>query len=118
MKNFTLTLLVVALIVLTTGTSYAFVAIFQCSPVSYAWDKGISSGKCVDFGMVAKWLSVPNVIDGLVMLTMPIPVVWALAIETQQKIALTATFFHGIMYAPPPPTHIPPPSIAIPLFTR
>jgi hypothetical protein len=102
MKKFTLTLLIVAFIVLTTGTSYAFVAIFQCSPVSFAWDKGISSGKCVDFGMVAKWLSIPNVVDGLVMLTMPIPVVWALAIETQQKIALTATFFHGIMYAPLP----------------
>lgn len=100
-KNFTLTLLVVAFIVLITGTSYAFVAVFQCSPVAFAWDKGISSGKCVDFGTVAKWLSVPNVIDGLVMLIMPIPLVWALAIETQQKIALTATFFHGIMYVPP-----------------
>jgi len=98
MKNFTLTLGLVAFIVLTTGASYAFVAIFQCSPVASAWDMGIS-GKCVDFAMVAKWLSVPNVIDGLVMLIMPIPVVWALAIETKQKIALTATFFHGIMYA-------------------
>ena len=113
MKNFTITLGIVAFIVLTTGVAYAFVAIFQCSPVSFAWNKTIPNGKCIDDVAVARWLSVPNVIDGLVMLIMPIPVVWQLAIEIQQKIALTATFFHGVMYVPetPPLSPFPHPSL-------
>lgn len=97
MKKFTLTLGFVAFIIFTSGLAYAFIAIFQCAPVSFAWDQSQADGKCVNFVAVSRWLSVPNVIDGIVMLVMPLPVVWALAIETQQKVALTANFFHGIM---------------------
>ena len=100
MRKFSLTLALVAFIVFTTGVAYAFIAIFQCSPVRLAWDKTVpEGGQCIDLATVARWMSIPNVVDGLVMLVMPVPVVWQLAIEVQQKFALTATFFHGIMYA-------------------
>ena len=100
MRKLSFTLALVAFIVFTTGVAYAFIAIFQCSPARFAWDKTVpEGGQCIDLATVARWISVLNVVDGLVMLVMPVPVVWRLAVEVQQKIALTATFFHGILYA-------------------
>lgn len=46
----------------------------------------------------SRYMAIPNVITGAVMLVMPLPVVWNLNIDVSAKIALTATFMHGIMY--------------------
>ena len=96
-RAFALILGICAFIIITVGVVYASIAIFQCSPVKFAWDKSTPGGQCLKSLTVAKFLAIPNIIDGLVMLIIPIPLVWQLAIETQHKIALTATFFHGII---------------------
>lgn len=43
------------------------------------------------------YTAVPNVITGLVMLVFPMPIIWKLNVAPATKIALTATFLHGIM---------------------
>ena len=97
MRTFTLVLTIVGIIVIGTGIANTFITIFQCSPVPYAWDKTIEDGKCFNELSFARFMAIPNVVDGFVMLVMPIPLVWKLELAIQQKIALTATFLHGIM---------------------
>ena len=43
-------------------------------------------------------MTIPNVITGMIMLAMPLPVVFKLNVASLQKIALGATFLHGIMW--------------------
>lgn len=97
MRAFTLVLTIVGIIVIGTGIANTFIAIFQCSPVPYTWDKTIEGGKCFNELAFARFMAIPNVVDGFVMLVMPMPLVWQLELALQQKIALTATFLHGIM---------------------
>lgn len=97
LRGFTIVLILVGLVVIGTGVANTFAVIFQCSPVPYAWDKTIEDGKCLNDLAFARFMAIPNVVDGFVMLVMPIPLVWQLDLAIQQKVALTATFLHGIM---------------------
>ena len=97
MRGFTIALVVVGIIVISAGIANTLAAILQCSPVPYAWDKTIEGGKCINDLAFARFMAIPNVVDGFVMLVMPIPLVWRLDLVIQQKVALTATFLHGIM---------------------
>ena len=97
MRTFTIVLILVGIIVIGTGIANTLIVIFQCSPVPYAWDKTIEGGKCINIPAFARFMAIPNVLDGFVMLVMPIPLVWQLELGIQQKVALTATFLHGIM---------------------
>ena len=97
MRSFTVALVLVGVVVIAAGVANTIAAILQCSPVPYAWDKTIDGGKCINDLAFARFMAIPNVVDGFVMLVMPIPLVWRLDLEIQQKVALTATFLHGIM---------------------
>ncbi len=72
--------------------------VFQCSPINNAWDKSMQHGSCIDELVFARYMAIPNVATGAIMLAMPVPMVWRLKITTQLKIALILTFLHGIMY--------------------
>lgn len=88
---------IIGFIVIATGIANTFVTIFQCFPIAYEWNKYIHRGKCIDEVAFARYMSIPNVITGAVMLIMPVPLVWKLNLNVSEKIALTATFLHGIM---------------------
>ncbi|KAJ8106144.1 hypothetical protein ONZ43_g7161 [Nemania bipapillata] len=77
------------------GISEVIVAIAQCQPIAFQWDKTIEGGKCIDQLAYYRWVSVPNVIHDVVMLIMPLPVVWILKIDLRQKLALSAVFLIG-----------------------
>lgn len=97
MRSFTIALILVGIVVIGAGAANTLGAILQCSPVPYAWDKTISGGKCINDLAFARFMAIPNVVDGFVMLVMPLPLVWRLDLAIQQKVALTATFLHGIV---------------------
>ena len=97
-KAFTVTAYVVGSVIIATGIANTFVAILQCSPQSFAWDKSIKGGTCIDEMAWARYMAIPNVVTGAVMLLMPMPIVWSLHVSLAAKIALTATFLHGIMW--------------------
>ena len=96
-RGFTIAVYVVGAVVVATGLANTFEAIFQCAPVAYKWNKSISGGKCLDEVAFDRYISISNVVTGVVMLLMPLPLVWELNIMLRQKIALTLTFLHGIM---------------------
>ena len=88
---------VVGFVIVATCIANTIVAIFSCSPVNYAWNKSVSGGQCIDQVAFARFMSIPNIITGAIMLVMPLPLVWDLNVAMAVKIALTATFLHGIM---------------------
>lgn len=96
-RTFTLSVYLVGLIVIATGTANTFVSVFQCSPVAYEWDKSLQGGKCIDELTFARYMAIPNVVTGTLMLVMPLPLAWRLNLDISAKIALTATFLHGTM---------------------
>jgi len=96
-RGFTVAVYIVGAVVVATGLVNTFTAIFQCVPIAYKWNKSLSGGKCIDEVAFERYMSIPNVVTGAVMLVMPLPLVWELNITLRQKIALTLTFLHGIM---------------------
>ncbi|KAI0547683.1 hypothetical protein F4679DRAFT_574700 [Xylaria curta] len=65
------------------GISEVIVALSQCIPIAYQWDKTLG-----DY----RWVSVPNVIHDAAMLILPLPMVWSLQIDLRQKLALSGVF--------------------------
>ena len=45
----------------------------------------------------ARFMTIPNVVTGAIMLIMPLPLAWKLNLDFSAKLALTATLLHGIM---------------------
>ena len=96
-RTFTLSVFLIGFVVVATGIANTFVAIFQCSPVAYEWNKFIQGGTCIDEIAFARYMTIPNVVTGAIMLVMPLPLSWRLNLTVSARIGLTATFLHGIM---------------------
>lgn len=96
-KSFTITAYAVGFIIIATAIANTFISILQCSPQALAWDKSIQGGVCIDEIAWTRYMAIPNVLTGAIMLIMPLPLVWRLNVPLEAKIALTATFLHGIM---------------------
>ena len=80
------------------GVSEVVVAVVQCQPVAFQWDKSIEGGWCIDQLAYYRWVSVPNLIHDVLMLLLPVPVVWDLRIGWRQKLALSSVFLLGSLY--------------------
>ncbi|KAI1419682.1 hypothetical protein F5Y12DRAFT_793006 [Xylaria sp. FL1777] len=76
------------------GISEVIVAISQCTPIAYQWDKSLH-GHCIDQLAYYRWVSVPNVIHDVVMLILPLPIIWTLQMDVRQKLALSGVFLIG-----------------------
>ncbi|KAF7590962.1 hypothetical protein BBP40_002214 [Aspergillus hancockii] len=85
----------VGFIVVGHGIGVFFAAIFQCSPVQYAWDKTIKGGTCFDQQAFYRYVSPPNILTDVLILIMPLPFVWKLHTRLTQKLALTGVFLLG-----------------------
>ncbi|KAL4879034.1 hypothetical protein BJY04DRAFT_220630 [Aspergillus karnatakaensis] len=86
---------IVGFLVLGHGIGVLFAAIFQCSPVQYAWDKSIVGGTCFDQQAFYRYVSPPNILTDLLILILPMPYVWKLHTRLTQKLALTGVFLLG-----------------------
>ena len=107
-RSFTVSVYLIGFIVIATGVANTLVAVFQCSPVAYKWNKSIQGGKCIDEVAFARYMTISNVFTGAIMLVMPLPLSWRLNLTISAKITLTATFLHGTMYAAPDTHQLPP----------
>lgn len=82
-------------VVLGLGIAVLFETIFQCSPIAYGWDSTIKHGKCIDQIIFYRAISPINVVTGVLILVMPMPLVWRLHAPKGQKLALTGVFLLG-----------------------
>jgi hypothetical protein len=72
-------------------------AIFECSPVSAFWDKGLmgKGARCAPTLNIQLGSVVPSVVLDLIALIMPLPVIWNLHLSKNRKVMLLATFVLG-----------------------
>lgn len=78
------------------GISEFVVALVQCIPVEYQWNKSID-GTCIKQIDYFRWICAPNAIHDVVMLILPVRVVLQLQIPNRQKLALMGVFLIGSM---------------------
>ncbi|KAI8631140.1 hypothetical protein F5Y19DRAFT_425215 [Xylariaceae sp. FL1651] len=84
----------VATLVAAWDISFTFATIFQCYPISYAWDTN-QPGYCINYGNSQLASGVINIITDFLILAMPIPLVWKLNISKHKKRQVTLTFAIG-----------------------
>ena len=94
-KPFVYTVYSMGIIVVATGAIDVFTAFLQCAPGTLATDGSLTPGKCINQIAFQRYMAIPNVFTGFIMLVMPLPLVWRLKITPIQKIGLIATFLHG-----------------------
>ncbi|KAL8809828.1 MAG: hypothetical protein Q9200_003074 [Gallowayella weberi] len=100
LRRFTLAVTVIGTFIVATGITTIVGSVLQCMPIAYNWDK-TTPGRCINEVNFARYMAIANIITGFAMLILPLPMVWRLNINVPQKIALTATFLHGIMFVLP-----------------
>lgn len=96
-KRYRITTWVLAAIISATAIAVSLTAIFQCSPVSYAWDKSIPGGTCINLALFYVCCSIPNVITDVAILLLPIPMIFKLHTNQSQKVGLSLIFLLGTM---------------------
>lgn len=74
------------------------VAIFECKPLSYLWDKSIAGGTCINQDQFFRWNGVANLLIDFMILTLTMPIIWHLQLKSRQKLSLTVVFLLGLLY--------------------
>ncbi|KAF2639294.1 hypothetical protein P280DRAFT_519485 [Massarina eburnea CBS 473.64] len=77
------------------GAWAIFGNIYICLPVSFFWDKKVLGGHCLDQKMVFFTNATMNIIQDVLILIMPIPVLRSLSIPAKQKRVLISVFLCG-----------------------
>ena len=87
------------LVILVIGacTSFTTATIFQCSPVSKAWNRWTEGGTCVNIGVLWYTHAIYNIITDFTIVLMVPPVIFKLKLPTHQKLALTCIFGLGLI---------------------
>ena len=96
-KRYRISTWVLAAIISGTAVAVSLTAIFQCSPVLYAWDKSIPGGSCINVAAFYVYCSVPNVITDIAVLLLPLPMIFKLHANQSQKVGLSIVFLLGAM---------------------
>ena len=96
--NFVIALWVIGTVTICWYFSSTFVIIFQCNPVVFLWNRTIKGGQCLE--PHALWIgsSVTSFLTDVAILCLPMPMIWGLKAQRNQKIALTGVFLLGALY--------------------
>jgi hypothetical protein len=79
---------------ITHGSGYIMVIIFQCRPITSIWNKQLT-GKCVDLTAVGLSGAVFSIIEDLVILILPIPECKNIQMGKKKKWGLALMFAVG-----------------------
>ncbi|KAI1377812.1 hypothetical protein F4677DRAFT_413630 [Hypoxylon crocopeplum] len=78
--------------VLAWGIAVLFTTIFQCAPVTAAWDKTIPGLKCFNLADFVIGSNVPNILADTMIIILPMPLLWSLKLSLVRKLGLIALF--------------------------
>lgn len=93
-RRFRVTTLVVGSTVLVWWIAVSIIGVFQCSPIYRFWTPEVP-GTCLTMKTVFTINAVPNVVQDIVILLMPVDQIWGLQATRAQKIRLYVTFGIG-----------------------
>jgi hypothetical protein len=68
-----------------------FVVLFQCHPVSFAWDKVYGTGTCLNAELIANLgyaFSATSIFFDWLFALLPVPMLWRVQMTMQIKIAI------------------------------
>ena len=85
------------LVAITVGWSAAafFSAIFQCHPVSLAWDPAGDRTNCLDLRSVLVGINVPNIIIDFTILVLPLYPIWNLKLPVKKRVWISLVLMLG-----------------------
>jgi len=89
--------LIWATMAFVTLTFVAFVVagLFQCSPITYAWDKTIPGGTCFNVTALFYANSGVNIFQDVLIYILPMKMLWEIQLPRKQKMALVIVFAVG-----------------------
>ena len=85
---------------LLLGASAVIADCLICRPISYRWAGNID-GSCGDQRALDMCIAVFNLLQDVVVVVLPMPVLWGLRIPRDKKVALSCMFGIGILYGTP-----------------
>lgn len=94
LRSFLIAANFVTALIISWGCAIVLVGIFQCTPVSAAWDPS-GSGHCVNQTAFLYGVQYPNIIFDFTLLFMPVPVIWKIQRPAKDKLALLGVFTLG-----------------------
>lgn len=86
--------------VIAYSLAQVFVDIFQCVPISSAWDPS-KTGKCVSYGAFVLTMGIINIVTDVIMLVLPMPLLWKLRVSSPRKWMLMIMFSLGGLFVKP-----------------
>lgn len=95
-RGFRYTLVIAEFVVASYFIACTLVAIFECRPVPYHWNKNIP-GTCINQLRYYQWSGVANLLVDFMILSLTFPMVWRLKISFRQKITLSSIFLLGTL---------------------
>ena len=101
-KWFRITAYIMMVLAVLYSLSALLEIFFSCFPMPYLWDPaGNPGGYCINLGEA--WLAVglTNMIEDIIIILLPLPVLWSLQLDTRRKLIITAIFSLGILSVSP-----------------
>lgn len=77
---------------LVIGTTYTFIILFGCSPVSGSWDSTITDAKCLDFNLTVLTGAVVSIFEDIVLVLLPIPALRTLKVSGRKRLEVAIMF--------------------------
>jgi len=78
------------------GVSILGSAVFQCTPISYFWDKNIS-GHCISVPVIFYTTAALNILTDIGIFTLPLPIIAGLTLPLGQRIGVVSIFVIGFL---------------------
>ena len=95
---FLITCYVVLAVNMTFGTSAIIANCLICRPITYRWAASLVDGSCGDQKLLDMCIAVLNLLQDIVVVVLPMPVLWGLQIMRRQKVSMSCLFGIGILY--------------------
>jgi hypothetical protein len=83
---------VTAVIVIFSTGIISVLTIFSCRPINFFWDKDIKDGVCLDVNALTYANSAMSIIQDLLIVALPIPVVTTLNLGQKKRVGIAAMF--------------------------
>jgi hypothetical protein len=81
--------------VVSTFVATVLAGLFQCSPISFAWDKTIQGGTCFNVTALFYANAGVNIFQDLLIYLLPMRMLWKIQLPMKQKMALIIVFAIG-----------------------
>lgn len=94
-KKFTFTVYAVGIFTTIMSIVMALLITVECQPVAYFWNRAIPGGKCWNFQQLVVAVASVDLVTGLMILPLPLPMLWGLQMSTGRKVAVAGLFLIG-----------------------